>query len=54
MLASDNIFIQATSIFSFLMAILMTFFEVLVAVLQAYVFVVLTANYVGSRSADEH
>lgn len=54
LLASDNPFIQVTSIFSFLMAILMAFFEVLVSVLQAYVFVVLTANYVGSALADEH
>ncbi|MEQ4301294.1 F0F1 ATP synthase subunit A [Plantactinospora sp. B6F1] len=54
LLASDNIFIQATSFFSFVMAILMAFFEVLVALLQAYVFVVLTANYMGTALADEH
>ncbi|GIJ78152.1 F-type H+-transporting ATPase subunit a [Micromonospora phaseoli] len=54
MLASDNIFIQATSIFSFLMAILMAFFEVLVSLLQAYVFVTLTANYIGTSLADGH
>ncbi|GAB3859247.1 F0F1 ATP synthase subunit A [Micromonospora andamanensis] len=54
MLASDNIFVQVTSIFSFLMAILMAFFEVLVALLQAYVFVTLTANYIGTSLADGH
>lgn len=54
MLASDNLFIQVTSIFSFLMAILMTFFELLVAILQAYVFVVLTANYISTSLAEEH
>ncbi|KXK62373.1 ATP synthase subunit A [Micromonospora rosaria] len=54
LLASDNILIQATSVFAFLMAILMAFFEVLVALLQAYVFVTLSANYIGSSLADEH
>jgi len=54
MLASDSIFVQVTSVFSFAMAIVMAFFEVLVAVLQAYVFVTLSANYVGSSLADEH
>ncbi|MEG3635131.1 F0F1 ATP synthase subunit A [Micromonospora palythoicola] len=54
MLASDNVFVQVTSVFSFLMAILMAFFEVLVALLQAYVFVTLTANYIGTSLADGH
>jgi F-type H+-transporting ATPase subunit a len=54
MLSSDNLFIQVSSIFSFAMAILMAFFEALVAILQAYVFVVLTANYVSKSMADEH
>lgn len=54
MLASDNLFVQTTSIFAFLMAILMAFFEALVAILQAYVFVVLTANYVSTSLAEEH
>ena len=53
MLSSDNWFVQASSVFAFLMAILMTFFEALVAILQAYVFVVLTANYLSSL-AEEH
>jgi F-type H+-transporting ATPase subunit a len=38
---------------SFLMALIMTFFELLVQVLQAYVFVVLTATYV-SGAMEEH
>ncbi|TDC83735.1 ATP synthase F0 subunit A [Micromonospora sp. KC606] len=54
MLASDNVFVQVTSVFSFAMAILMAFFEVLVALLQAYVFVTLTANYIGTSLADDH
>ncbi|GAB3152560.1 F0F1 ATP synthase subunit A [Micromonospora sonneratiae] len=54
MLASDSLFVQVTSVFSFLMAILMVFFELLVAVLQAYVFVVLSANYISTSMADSH
>ena len=54
MLNSSSLFIQVTSVFSFVMAIAMAFFEVLVAVLQAYVFVTLSANYIGSSLADEH
>ncbi|HEX5542270.1 MAG TPA: F0F1 ATP synthase subunit A [Micromonospora sp.] len=53
MLASDNLFIQASSIFAFLMTVLMTFFELLVAVLQAYVFVVLSANYLSTSLAEQ-
>ncbi|WP_025618332.1 F0F1 ATP synthase subunit A [Salinispora cortesiana] len=54
MLSADNLFVQVTSVFSFAMAIVMAFFEALVAVLQAYVFVTLTANYVGTSLAEEH
>lgn len=54
MLNSDNLFIKASSVAAFLMAILMTFFEALVAVLQAYVFVVLSANYISTSLAEEH
>jgi F-type H+-transporting ATPase subunit a len=39
---------------SFVMAVLMTFFELLVQVLQAYVFVVLTATYINGAMAEEH
>ncbi|MBQ1042617.1 F0F1 ATP synthase subunit A [Micromonospora sp. C32] len=54
MLGSSSVFVQATSVFSFAMAIVMAFFEALVAVLQAYVFVTLSANYIGTSLADEH
>ena len=40
--------------FSFLMALFMTFFEVLVIVLQAYVFVVLTATYLNGAVEKAH
>jgi F-type H+-transporting ATPase subunit a len=38
----------------FLMSVIMTFFELLVATLQAYVFTVLTAVYVSGALAEEH
>ncbi|WP_448615834.1 F0F1 ATP synthase subunit A [Modestobacter sp. URMC 112] len=40
--------------FSLLMAIIMTFFELLVIVLQAYVFVVLTATYLSGSIEPAH
>ncbi len=52
MLNSESLFIQVASVGAFAMSVLMTFFEALVAVLQAYVFVVLTANYMGDSFAD--
>ena len=39
---------------SFGMAILMTFFELLVEVLQAYVFTVLTATYLAGALEEAH
>ena len=39
---------------SFLMAIVMTFFELLVIFLQAYVFTVLTATYLNGSIEAEH
>jgi F-type H+-transporting ATPase subunit a len=42
------------SIVSWLMAIVLTFLELLVAALQAYVFAILTAVYVQQSLADEH
>jgi F-type H+-transporting ATPase subunit a len=39
---------------SFLMAVIMTFFELLVQVLQAYVFVVLTSTYISGAMSEEH
>jgi F-type H+-transporting ATPase subunit a len=40
--------------FSFLMAVIMTFFEILVIVLQAYVFTVLTATYLNGAVEPAH
>jgi F-type H+-transporting ATPase subunit a len=41
-------------IFSWLMALVMTVFEILVQFLQAYIFVLLTALYIAGSIADEH
>lgn len=54
LLASNNILVQSVSAVSFLMAIVLTLFEVIVALLQAYVFAVLTASYVQGALAEEH
>jgi F-type H+-transporting ATPase subunit a len=54
MLASTNLFLKGLSLASFAMAIVMTGFELMVVVLQAYVFVMLTASYVQGALAEEH
>lgn len=46
--------VKIAGIASFLMAIIMTFFELLVQCLQAYVFVLLTTFYIAGSLADEH
>ncbi len=38
----------------FVMLILLTAFEILVAVLQAFIFTILTAVYIGSAMEPEH
>jgi F-type H+-transporting ATPase subunit a len=40
--------------FAFLMGIVLTFFEALIQVLQAYIFVLLTALYIAGAIAEEH
>jgi F-type H+-transporting ATPase subunit a len=54
LLHGSNLFINISSIGSFVMAVVMTFFEILVQFLQAYVFVLLTALYIAGSLADEH
>jgi F-type H+-transporting ATPase subunit a len=46
--------IAPVSILSWLMTVAITFFEALVCVLQAYVFVLLTSSYLQSSLAEEH
>ena len=54
LLGADNLAVKSVSIASFGMAIVLTLFEVIVALLQAYVFVILTASYVQGALAEEH
>lgn len=54
MLNSGNIFIQGLSVFSFGMGIAMTLFELIVILLQAYVFTLLTGMYIQGSLAEEH
>jgi F-type H+-transporting ATPase subunit a len=54
LLNAESLFIKPVSVISWAMAIALTFLEALVIVLQAYVFVVLSASYVQGALAEEH
>jgi F-type H+-transporting ATPase subunit a len=54
LLGSSTAFIKPISVLSWAMAILITFLELLVALLQAYVFAILNAVYLQSSLASEH
>jgi F-type H+-transporting ATPase subunit a len=54
LLNSTNVLIKPISLLAWLMAVALTFLEFMVIVLQAYVFVVLTASYIQGALADEH
>lgn len=54
LLNAESIFIRPVSVLSWAMAIALTFLEALVIVLQAYVFVVLSASYLQGALAEEH
>jgi F-type H+-transporting ATPase subunit a len=54
LLNAQTVFYRPLSVVAWLMAIVMTFFELIVAGLQAYVFTILTASYVESSLAEEH
>ncbi|KAA9162050.1 F0F1 ATP synthase subunit A [Amycolatopsis acidicola] len=45
---------KPVSVVSFLFALLMTGVEALIQVIQAYVFAILSANYIGAALAEEH
>jgi F-type H+-transporting ATPase subunit a len=51
---ADSVVLKVLSPFAFLMGIVFTFFEAFVQVVQAYIFVMLTASYIGTVLADEH
>jgi F-type H+-transporting ATPase subunit a len=52
--ATGNIALYAVGAVSFVMAVIMTLFEFGVALLQAYVFVLLSSFYIGEGLAEEH
>ncbi|MGE5831001.1 MAG: F0F1 ATP synthase subunit A [Micromonosporaceae bacterium] len=54
LLGAQSPVIRSISVLSWAMAIGLTFFEIMVAALQAYVFALLTASYVSGALADEH
>lgn len=54
LLASENFFLKVAAFGSFAMGIAMTFFELLIIVLQAYIFTLLTSLYIGGALAEEH
>ncbi|MEJ2885556.1 F0F1 ATP synthase subunit A [Actinomycetospora aeridis] len=51
---ADDLVLNVLSPFAFAFAIVMTFFEAFIQVVQAYIFTVLTASYIGASLADEH
>jgi F-type H+-transporting ATPase subunit a len=54
LLGSSSAFLKPISVLSWVMAIVLTFLELLVALLQAYVFAILNAVYLQSSLAEEH
>lgn len=51
---ADTLFVKPISVLSWVMALALTGLELIVAVLQAYVFVVLTSSYIQGALAEEH
>lgn len=51
---ASGVIAKPVSIVSFAFAILMTFVEALIQVIQAYVFAVLSSNYIGAALSEEH
>lgn len=49
-----NALLFPVSIVSWLMTVVLTFLEAFIAILQAYIFVVLTASYIQGALAEEH
>ena len=54
LLQQDSIGLKFVALPAWLMAIVMTAFEALVQFLQAYVFTLLAASYIGGALADDH
>jgi F-type H+-transporting ATPase subunit a len=54
LLHGSNLFLNFSGVISFLMVIVLTFFELLIAFLQAFIFALLTALYIAGAVAEEH
>jgi len=54
LIAAKTLFLKPITVLPFAMAIGVTAFELLVAVLQAYIFTILTAVYIGESMSTEH
>ena len=54
LLHGDTIFLKFSGILSFGFAILMTFFELLIEFLQAFIFTLLAALYIGDAVSEHH
>jgi F-type H+-transporting ATPase subunit a len=54
LLEGGNALIKVMSIGSFAMGIAMSFFELLIQILQAYIFTLLTALYIANAMSEEH
>jgi F-type H+-transporting ATPase subunit a len=54
LLQMDSWYLKPISLLSWALAIALTFLEAFVAILQAYVFVVLTSSYLQGALAEEH
>lgn len=54
LLEASTGFLKPASVVSWAIAIAMTFLEALIEVLQAYIFALLSANFIGAALAQEH
>jgi F-type H+-transporting ATPase subunit a len=54
LLAEASVAFKPVSLIAFLFAVALTFVEALIQVLQAYIFALLSASYIGSALAQEH
>ncbi|HET7303278.1 MAG TPA: F0F1 ATP synthase subunit A [Segeticoccus sp.] len=54
MLLHGDVFLKVVSVPTFVLAFVMTAFEALIEVVQAYIFTLLAASYIATALADEH
>jgi F-type H+-transporting ATPase subunit a len=54
LITADVVFLKVIFVLPFFMLVFLTAFEILVSVLQAYIFTILTAVYIGGARHPEH